>query len=80
MELFLKSALLKRGVDETKLRAYNYRHNLAALLAEVCEMGVPVTQNTVSFVQGLSKQHETHQLRYSVLSDNGEKHIGHQFT
>ena len=72
-ELFLKAALLKRGFTEASLKKYSYRHNLAALLRELQEKGVPVTSDTVAVVQGLSDQHENHQLRYTVLVDDGSK-------
>jgi hypothetical protein len=70
-ELFLKAALLKRGFDEANLKKFDYRHNLSILLQEVQRKGVPVTTSTVAIVQGLSEQHQTHQLRYSVLFADG---------
>ena len=33
VELFLKSALLKRGFTEDELKKHDYRHNLDSLLA-----------------------------------------------
>jgi hypothetical protein len=66
-ELFLKAALLKRGFAEASLKKHDYRHNLAALLQEIQNKGVPVTSDTVAVIQGLSGQHQTHQLRYTVL-------------
>ncbi len=72
-ELFLKAALLKRGFAEASLKKYDYRHDLAALLQEIQSKGVPVTNDTVAVVQGLSEQHQTHQLRYTVLVDDGTK-------
>lgn len=72
-ELFLKAALLKRGFDEANLKKRGYRHNLATLLQEIQGKGLPVTTNTVAVVQGLSEQHQTHQLRYTVLVDDGTK-------
>lgn len=72
-ELYLKAALLKRGFAEVNLKKYDYRHNLAALLEELRKKGVPVTSDTVAVVQGLSEQHKTHQLRYTVLVDDGAK-------
>ena len=45
-ELFLKAALLKRGFTEANLKAYDRRHNLAGLLQEVQDKGVPVTNET----------------------------------
>ena len=70
-ELFLKAALLKRGFAEVNLKKHDHRHNLAALLQEIQSKGVPVTGDTVAVVQGLSEQHKTHQLRYTVLVDDG---------
>ncbi len=62
-ELFLKAALLKRGFAEADLKKHDHRHNLDALLQNVT--------NTV--IHGLSEQHKTHQLRYTVLVDDGRK-------
>src|SRR5882757_5413799 len=42
-ELFLKSALLKRGFREIDLKKFDYRHNLDALLEELRKKGVSVT-------------------------------------
>lgn len=72
-ELFLKAALLKRGFPEATLKKFDYRHNLSGLLAEIQEKGLPVTDDTADVVQGLSKAHEKHQLRYTVLVDDGSK-------
>jgi hypothetical protein len=72
-ELFLKAALLKRGLAAPDLKKYDHRHNLAKLLTEVERRGVPVTADTVALIQGLSEQHQTHQLRYTVLLDDGAK-------
>jgi hypothetical protein len=72
-ELFLKAALLKRDVSEAVLKEYDYRHNLAALLEALQEKGVPVSTETASVVHGLSEQHRTHQLRYTVLVDDGAR-------
>ena len=71
-ELFLKAALLKRGFAEAALRKYDYRHNLVALLQELQRKGVPVSSAT-AVVHGLSEQHQTHQLRYTVLVDDGTR-------
>jgi hypothetical protein len=71
-ELLLKAALLKRGFDEPTLRR-NYGHNLTALLKELEKMNVPVTTDTMAVVHGLSEQHREHQLRYTVLVDDGKK-------
>jgi hypothetical protein len=55
-ELFLKAALLKRGVTEAVLKEYDYRHNLAGLLSALQAKGVPVTAETVGVVNGLSRR------------------------
>lgn len=70
-ELFLKSALLKRGFSEQELRQFSYRHNLAKLLEALLDKGVTVTPMAADLVQHLSAQHETHALRYSALVDDG---------
>jgi hypothetical protein len=70
-ELFLKAALLKRGFDAAKLMKHDHRHNLAALLEEIQKMSVPVSGETMAVVGGLSEQHRTHQLRYTILVDDG---------
>lgn len=72
-ELFLKAALLKRGLTEKDLKKNNSQHNLTLLLREVQGKNVPVTVDTVAVVQGLSEQHKTHQLRYTFLLDDGAK-------
>jgi hypothetical protein len=72
-ELFLKAALLKRGFNESDLKKYEYRHNLNALLYELQNKGVYITDETKVVVKGLSEQHKNHSLRYTVLVDNGEK-------
>lgn len=72
-ELFLKAALLKRGFAEAKLKTFDYRHNLGALLKEIEDRGIPVTSATAEVIHGLSEQHQTHQLRYTVLVDDGTK-------
>jgi len=72
-ELYLKAALLKRGFEEANLKKFGYRHNLSKLLQEVQSKGVPVTTSTMAIVHGLSEQHQTHQLRYTVLAADGSK-------
>jgi len=72
-ELFLKAALLKRGFAEADLRKYDYRHDLEALLQELQDKQVPISGDTVAVVCGLSAQHKNHQLRYTVLVDDGTK-------
>jgi hypothetical protein len=68
-ELFLKSALLKRGFVEADLKRFDYRHNLNALLEAVQEKGLAATPETVSLINGLHLQHQTHALRYTALVD-----------
>lgn len=73
-ELFMKAALLKRGFSESDLKKkHELRHNLEALLQEIQSKGVPVSAETAAIVAGLSEQHRTHQLRYTVLVDDGTK-------
>ena len=69
----MKAALLKRGFDASALKNFDYRHNLTALLEEIQGMKVPVTTATRALVHGLSEQHETHQLRYTVFVDDGNR-------
>ena len=71
-ELFLKSALLKRGFEESDLKQYDYRHNLNALLAAVQSKGVSVSQDTITLINGLHRQHQTHALRYTALVDDNQ--------
>lgn len=72
-ELFLKAALLKRGFEENELKKQKYRHNLDTLLQELIFKHVPITEDTKKVLEGLSEQHMTHQLRYTVLLDDGKK-------
>jgi hypothetical protein len=72
-ELFLKAALLKRGVAEPDLKTHHLRHDLGGLLQALQEKQVVVTTDTTAVVRGLSEQHRNHQLRYSVLVDDGAK-------
>jgi hypothetical protein len=72
-ELLLKSALLKRGFKAEDLKKYDYRHNLDTLLKELQTLGVSVTSDTVSLINGLHSQHQNHALRYSALVDDGQK-------
>ncbi len=73
VELLLKSALLKRGFQEEKLRKYDYRHNLDALLRELQAQGVSVTPESISLINGLHSQHQNHALRYTAFVDDGQK-------
>ncbi len=61
-ELLLKSALLKRGFKVEDLKKYDYRHNLDTLLKELQTLGVSVTPDTVSLINGLHSQHQNHAL------------------
>jgi len=72
-ELFLKSALLKRGANESELRSFEFRHNLEALLERLISKRLPVSQETQSVVRGLSEAHKNHALRYTALLDDGKK-------
>jgi hypothetical protein len=46
---------------------------VVALLQELQRKGVPVSSATAAVVHGLSEQHQTHQLRYTVLVDDGTR-------
>jgi len=72
-ELFLKSALLKRGFPEEALRKFDYRHNLDMLMEELLEQGVSITSDTIHLINRLHAQHQSHALRYTALIDNGQK-------
>jgi hypothetical protein len=72
-ELFLKSALLKRGVTEKEIKAFDYRHSLNKLLEALQKKGVVVTPNTVRLIDQLHTQHQTHILRYDVLLHSAQK-------
>ena len=69
MELYLKAALLKRGFTEKKLKKFDYRHNLEALLEQLQRKGVVISDGTIVVVKGLSEQHKEHLLRYSAIID-----------
>ena len=73
IELFLKSALLKRGWSKSDLKKFDYRHNLELLMVEIQKLGVVITPETVEIVTKLSEQHFYHSLRYSALTDDGIK-------
>lgn len=70
-ELFLKAALLKRGVVECELKEFAYRHNLSSLLEKLIQKGAPMSEISINCIQGLSEQHRNHQLRYTILNDDG---------
>jgi hypothetical protein len=67
IELFLKSALLKRGYVPADLKRFNYRHNLKALLDLLKKKELPVSPEATSIIEGLSPQHAQHLLRYEFL-------------
>jgi len=67
VELFLKSALLKRGFTANDLKKYDYRHDLNMLLEALQKKGVDITPATVDVINGLHLQHENHALRYDAL-------------
>lgn len=71
-ELFLKSALLKRGLSESDLKEYDCRHSLNGLLKALQKKGVLVTSDTASLIDGLHSQHQGHALRYSALVADGK--------
>lgn len=68
-ELFLKSALLKRGVSDKDLKEYDYRHNLEALLKKLLEKDVFISTQAKTIINGLSEQHKHHILRYSKTEE-----------
>ena len=71
-ELYLKAALLKRNYDVEKLKKFDFRHNLQALLDELIDnRKLEVTKNTRLTISALHSQHEKHALRYNVLLDDG---------
>jgi hypothetical protein len=72
-ELLLKAALLKRGFEERKLKKFEYRHDLSALLEELQKRGATVTPRTIRLIDGLHSQHQNHALRYSALVEDGQK-------
>jgi hypothetical protein len=67
IELFLKSALLKRGYVPADLRRFDNRHNLKALLELLKRKCLSVSTEATSIIEGLSSQHADHLLRYHFL-------------
>jgi hypothetical protein len=67
IELFLKSALLKRGYVPADLKGFNNRHNLKALLELLVKKGLPISIEATNIISGLSPQHAQHLLRYHLL-------------
>ncbi len=72
IELLLKCALLKHGQSAEDLKKYPIRHSLDALLQRLTQLGVPLSDSAVTVIGALSWQHEKHDLRYTVLLDDGE--------
>ncbi len=71
-ELFLKCALLKRGVSPDDLKSSSLRHSLENLLRELLKKGVPISEPCSQSLLRLSHQHEKHALRYTfVWVDDG---------
>ncbi len=66
-ELFLKSALLKRGVTESDLKRQNVRHSLENLLKILESKDVDVSDTTKLVLLSLNGAHEKHDLRYNLL-------------
>jgi len=71
-ELYLKSALLKRGFKEVDLKQFDCRHNLDALLNKLQDFGLRVSEITVDLINGMTPQHKAHNLRYTALIE-GQK-------
>jgi hypothetical protein len=67
-ELFLKAALLKRGVSEAELRKPKLRHDLAKLAQEVINKGVGLSSITVHIICALNAAHHRHALRYTAIT------------
>jgi hypothetical protein len=79
-ELYLKAALLKRDMSDSELRRSGVRHNLSALLDLLLSKNVQMTSQTMEVIRGLSRQHNDHALRYTVLVDYGKKTYWPPFT
>lgn len=71
-ELFLKCALLKRGFSPNDLKSSALRHSLENLLRELLKKGVPISEPSSQLLLKLNHRHETHALRYTVFTDDGE--------
>ena len=69
-ELFLKCALLKRGLSPIALKSSTLRHSLENLLRELLKKGVPISEQSSQLLLCLSHQHEKHALRYTVFIAN----------
>lgn len=66
-ELFLKAALLKRGVPEESLKKSSIRHNLVKLCDLLGDNGKNLTQSTKNILKALNMGHTTHYFRYRIL-------------
>jgi hypothetical protein len=73
VELFLKSALLKRGHTEKDLKDH-YGHNLNSLLKALQAKGVAVTPATVEVIDGLQELNENHVSRYDIRVVHSKKY------
>lgn len=71
-ELLLKTALLKRGFDQQKLKKFDYRHNLKNLLSELKSFDLEISELTEKIIHGLDDQHKQHLLRYDALMADGK--------
>ena len=74
VELFLKSALLKRGFEEKKLRHKDYRHNLNVLLKALQEKEITISPQTVELVNSLNLRYSNHTFRYDLIIGGGKKY------
>lgn len=73
VELFLKSALLKRGYTEKELKDH-YGHNLNSLMKALEVKGVTITPATVEVIDGLQELNENHVLRYDLRVVQSKKY------
>jgi hypothetical protein len=71
-ELLLKAALLKRGLSTEELRKFTLRHNLKGLVDSLASTGLNLSEHSLKLIEGLSSQHESHDLRYTALLDDGK--------
>lgn len=69
-ELLLKCALLKRGVDQKKLREIGLRHNLRALADDLLKLGGNLSSDAMRLIDAISDQHRDHHLRYEALFED----------
>ena len=71
-ELLLKSALLKRDFSPEQLRQYSVRHNLVGLANALSAKDIKLSERNMVVLRGLSRQHQSHDLRYTALLDDGK--------